>query len=61
MQVKRHTKDTQISARVPTAVKNMVVEMAEEDGMSVAMFLETLCRKEAKKRGKTIKTERAKK
>lgn len=55
MSSKRYAKDAQIAARVSVAVKDVAQEMAAEDGMSLASFLEYLVRKEAERRKKVIK------
>lgn len=58
MSSKRYAKDRQIAARVSTAVKDVAQEMAAEDGMSLASFVEYLIRKEAERRKKPIKVVR---
>lgn len=55
MSSKRYAKDAQIAARVSAVVKEVAQEMAAEDGMSLASFLEYLVRKEAERRKKVIK------
>lgn len=51
MKNKRQTKTTHIAARVSPGIKRAAVAMAEQDGQSLASFLETLVRDEAKRRG----------
>lgn len=58
MSSKRYAKDKQIAARVSAAVKDVAQEMAIDDGMSLASFVEYLIRKEAERRKKPIKVVR---
>ncbi|HKF93356.1 MAG TPA: hypothetical protein VKB53_11850 [Gammaproteobacteria bacterium] len=54
---KRRAKDTQVAARVPMVVKNVLDRMAIKAGMSRAAFLETLIRREAARQKMKIEVE----
>lgn len=51
MSNKRQTKSAYMAARIPPMVKQAAESMAQSDGRSLASFLETLVREEAKRRG----------
>jgi hypothetical protein len=54
-QVKRIAKDTQITARLPAVVRQVAMELAEEEGLSLAGFIEHLIRAEARRQGKPVR------
>jgi predicted transcriptional regulator len=55
--LKRLSKDTQVTARVPTAVKTALDRLARKNGMSRAAFVEHLIRREVEREGMRITVE----
>ena len=53
----KRLKDTQVTARVPTAVKTALDRLARKNGMSRAAFVEHLIRRKAEREGMRITVE----